>query len=623
MLFSSLHGVLPLALSVTALGTTALSASTIRPSLYPVLPWEDVPIHTRGELIVRFADHVDVHDLAAFHASMETRGRLLSEALNMQRVAFDPDIDIERVAERLMASPLVEYAEPNWVGHALHVPDDPMYIETGKWNDTFVAEAFHLFPIDTERGWDSATGEGVVIAHIDTGLDFDHPELVGQLWVNEDEIPDNGQDDDGNGEKDDIHGMDYVGNNKGKMIEILFPWLYDTKDGNPDVHETGNDGWGVPDPSIGNGIDDNFDTYADIAVSHGTMTAGVTFAVMDDALGMPGVAPNAKIMVLRAINPEGLALFADVIACIDYATDNGADVINLSLGWPIEGRSLREACERAYANGVVIVAASGNAASDGISGGVAYPAGWPTTLAVGAGTTSFTRAEYSDFGPGLDVIAPGGEVVLESGIFKEIFWTTWVASMADENDGIAEMGTPGWAGGAGTSFAAPVVAGLVALFLEQHPGVAPDVVYNAIRQSAIDVGPNGWDEETGYGMANARRLLGQTQGKVAGFISPDDQKMPPGQTYISNVVIANDDDAAHTVDFEINVYDNNHNLIGGISPIDTGTVSLDAGEVVRGAFPHPTQFGMQKGVYFISIELFENGQPIDYDDFALNFTNLL
>ncbi len=615
------RALLSAALTATALGASANAATPSR--VYPLLPWEEIPIHTRGELIVRFADHVDIHDLATFHAGMGTRGRLLSEGLKMQRVAFDPSIDIERMIDRLSASPLVEYAEPNWVGQALHVPDDPMYIETGKWNDVYVAEAFHLFPIDVERGWDSATGEGVVIAHIDTGLDFDHPEFEGQLWVNEDEIPDNNRDDDGNGEKDDVHGMDYVGNNKGRMIEILFPWLYDTKDGNPDVHETGNDGWGVPDPSIGNGQDDNFDGYADIAVSHGTMTAGACFAVMDDALGMPGAAPDAKIMVLRAINPEGLALFADVIASIDYATENGADIINLSLGWPIEGRSLREACENAYANGVVIIAASGNAAHDGISDGVAYPAGWPTTLAVGAGNTSFGRAEYSDFGAALDVLAPGGDVVLETSTFTEIFWSTWVASKADDNDGIAPMGTPGWAGGAGTSFASPVVAGLAALFLEKHPSAGPAAVYDAFRQSAIDTGPDGWDEQTGYGMVNARRLLGQTMGKVAGFISPDDQKMPPGQTYISNVLITNDDDVAHTVDFEINVYDNDRVLIPSYSPLDTGTVTLDPGEVVRGSFPHPTQFGMPQGVYFISIELFENDQLIDYEDFAFNFSMFL
>jgi subtilisin family serine protease len=618
MQFRQARRVVPVAISALAFAAPALAANVVCPNLYPVLPWEEIPAHTRGELLVRFNDNVDIHSLQQFHAQLGTQGEVLSEALNAERVFFDPNIDIEVMARRLLASPLVEYVEPNYVGHVLHVPNDPMYVETGKWNSVYTAAAYHLFPIDAEHGWDAARGTDVVIAHIDTGLDFDHPEFTGQLWTNDDEIPNNGVDDDGNGYKDDVHGMDFVGNNVGKLIEILFPLLYNTKDSNPDVHETGNDGWGVPDPSIGNGIDDNFDGYADIAVSHGTMTAGATFSVMDDALGMPGVAPEAKIMPLRAINAEGMGLFSDVIDAIDYATDNGADIINMSLGWPIEGRLLREACERAYGNGVVIICASGNAAHDGISDGVAYPGGWPTTLAVGAGNTSFHRSEYSDFGPGLDVLAPGGDVVGTS--FTEIFWSPWVASMADENDGIAPMGTPGWAGGAGTSFSSPVVAGLAALFLDRYPGASPAQVYQAFRTRSIDVGPTGWDEETGYGMVNARRLLGLTQGKVAGFISPERQKMAPGVEYQSNVVLVNDDAVAHTVDFEVNLYDHDRQLIPTYSPLDQGPATLAAGAPLRASFSHPTHWGMPQGVYFISIEVFENGQRIDYDDFALNFT---
>lgn len=607
------------AFSALVLTHTVSSAAVTRPIPFAPINLSEAPLHTEGEILVRYRATARASAIQVLHAEMGAQSRLLSSALHAERVFFNNSISVDEMVERYEASPLVEFAHPNYIATIAYKPNDPYFVDSGIYHGSAVTiDAYHLHPVDAERGWDAATGKGVVIAHIDSGVDFDHPELEGQMWVNSDEIANNGRDDDNNGFKDDVHGMDFVGDNIGLMREILFPRLYDTLDGNPDVHELGNDGWGIPDPSIGNGVDDNLDGYADIGASHGTMTAGVMISAINDSEGLPGVSPQAKLMVLRAINPEGMGLISDMIASIDYAVDNGADIINMSLGLGADARLFSEAIQRAFSQGVAVIAASGNSGTKNSSAGVAFPANLPQTFAVGAGSASFARAEYSDYGPELDVIAPGGAVVLDSGEFTEVFWTTWVATVADEDAGFAPAGTPGWAGSAGTSMAAPVVSSLAALYLELNPSATPTEVYKALRACAVDVGPEGHDNETGYGMVNARRLTGQTLGRVTGYISPATQHIQPGENFASNVVITNNDTEAHTIRAEVNVYDNGR--LVPMSPIDFGTLTLAAGQQLRASLPHSTpNNGELQGTYFIELDLYEDGELIDYDDFALNF----
>jgi len=208
------------------------------------------------------------------------------------------------------------------------------------------------------------TGQGVVVAVVDTGVDYNHPDLSGNIWNNSREIPGNNLDDDGNGFVDDVRGWDFVGN-----------------DNNP--------------------MDEN---------EHGTHVAGI-IAARDDGAGITGVAPNATIMPVRVLDASGSGSYANVAAGIRYAVDNGANVINLSLSGGFSS-DIQSAVEYAAQHNVVVVMAAGNS-------GNGQP-GFPANLAdqwgisVGAVDSNDHIASFSNRAgiPPLNyVVAPGVDVL--------------------------------------------------------------------------------------------------------------------------------------------------------------------------------------------------------------------
>ena len=210
------------------------------------------------------------------------------------------------------------------------------------------------------------TGEGVVVAVLDSGVDYNHPDLASNIWTNPGEIPSNGIDDDRNGYIDDIRGWDFVNNDS--------------------------------DPN------EVFSLALNSPYGHGTHVAGI-IAATDDGLGVTGVAPDATIMPIRVVGDE-VGLPGDVAMGIRYAADNGVDVINLSLGgryFPEAEDAIRYATER----GVVVVMSSGN---DGRSQ-PAYPARDADKYGIAVGAIDFfdTVPEFSnEAGTALDyVVAPG------------------------------------------------------------------------------------------------------------------------------------------------------------------------------------------------------------------------
>jgi subtilisin family serine protease len=208
---------------------------------------------------------------------------------------------------------------------------------------------WNLNSINAPESWAQGyTGQGVVVAVVDTGVDVNHPDLMSQLWVNSGEIAGNGIDDDGDGYVDDVHGWDFV-----------------SSDSNP------NDGNG-----------------------HGTHVAG-TIAADNDGNGATGVAYGAKIMPVRVLDNNGSGTANSVAAGIRYAVDRGADIINLSLGGSYSSLIL-SAIQYAVDHNVLVVAASGN---DGAST-PGYPARFSSTLAsvlsVGAYSSNNTIASFSN-----------------------------------------------------------------------------------------------------------------------------------------------------------------------------------------------------------------------------------
>jgi subtilisin family serine protease len=283
---------------------------------------------------------------------------------------------------------------------------------------------------------------------IDTGVDIGHEDLQNVLWTNPDEPP-GGGDDDKNGFADDINGWDFFGHD--------------------------------PNPTPANGI----------ANSHGTHVAGIVAAEQDNATGVSGVCPDCRIMALRVGSASSLTLGREV-AAIQYAVDNGADVINLSLGSPVWSLAERNAIRSAGRNGVLVVAAAGNASLDNDI--QAYP-----DIAHGASAPSFPASDaLSNI---LAVAASNdrdqyGYVSQCQGVLP--LWQCGFTSWGHDSVDVAAPGTdilstvktgvptgtnPDYEFFDGTSMASPLVAGIAGLVLAEHPAYTPADVKNAIMNS--------------------------------------------------------------------------------------------------------------------------------------------
>jgi subtilisin family serine protease len=283
------------------------------------------------------------------------------------------------------------------------------------------------------------TGQGIVVAVVDSGVDYNHPSLRSQIWVNPREIPGDGIDNDNNGFIDDVRGWDFVG-----FV-----------------------------PGMNPGDNDPMDPFDD---GHGTHVAG-TIAAVGSLFGPKGVAFDAKIMPVRVLSEQGQTIDA-VPAGIRYAADNGAHVINLSLGspGPIVRPALRQAIEYATSRGVIVVAAAGNDREPSPSS-PASMADRPGVISVGAINDQVQLAVFSAYAghsPTLKhVVAPGENVTSTVPAGYPGGQATPAGTFASFN---------------GTSMATPHVAGVVALMLSavpnpKAPGVR-DRVVDALRSTS-------------------------------------------------------------------------------------------------------------------------------------------
>jgi len=290
--------------------------------------------------------------------------------------------------------------------------------------------------IDMTGAWDISGSSGlssVVIAVIDTGVDYTHEDLENKMWRS----------------ADGYCGYDFV-----------------NEDNSPK---------------------DDF--------GHGTHVAGIAAAETGNEVGIAGVAVNPRIMALKILDSEGNGDEFNEAKAIVWAVENGAEVINMSLGSSEYSAAEADACQYAFDNGVFIAAASGN---DNLST-VYYPASLPTTMAVGAINKSGQRCSESDWGFGygsnygsnLDVVAPGNNI-----------WSTMPSTHVRLNDKGFQQNYDQMDG---TSMACPFVSGLAAVILSIRPDFGPGDVEEAIKRSAKDY-PN-FSVYTGYGLINAKKCI--------------------------------------------------------------------------------------------------------------------
>jgi subtilisin family serine protease len=278
-----------------------------------------------------------------------------------------------------------------------------------------------------QSAWRQTTGGDVAVAVIDSGVDLGHPELAPNLWTNPGEIPGNGVDDDGNGYVDDVHGYDFI-----------------SADG---------------DPSDGNG--------------HGTHVAGIIAARGGNGIGVAGVAWQARIMAVRVLDDAAAGTTTTVAQGIRYAIANGARIINLSLAGAAHSAELEDAVTEAQRAGVLVVAAAGNDGRD-LAAAPSYPASLPEANVIGVGATTEAGAlsNISDFGTGVDIAAPGEDI------------------LSTARGGAYEWRT-------GTSMAAPEVTGALVLLASARPDLdwvgLRDALFAGARRTGLGVASGALD----------------------------------------------------------------------------------------------------------------------------------
>lgn len=318
---------------------------------------------------------------------------------------------------------------------------DPLFAKQWGMIDNGVAEA-----------WKSTKGSpDMVVAVIDTGVDYTHEDLLPNLWRNSNEIPNNNIDDDNNGYVDDIIGWDFVSNDNKPFDLAMEPLDILFKGGNP---------------------------------GHGTHCAGNVAARGDNGKGIAGVAPNIKIMSLRFISERGQGTTADAIKSIRYAVDNGAKIMSNS--WGSEGeepgapenQALRDTVQYAQDKGVLFVGAAGNGHKgvgydNDMDKNPAYPASYPhdIIISVAALDANNNLGSFSNWGAtSVDIGAPGVKVfstVVEQGYSDVVIDKFGIKATWD-----------------GTSMATPHVAGAAALYWSEHPEKSWQDVKTAILSSA-------------------------------------------------------------------------------------------------------------------------------------------
>lgn len=336
----------------------------------------------------------------------------------------------------------VEYAEPNYVAYAHAVPNDPYY-DPFQWNFDNPTNG----GVQAETAWDTTNGSGVVVAVVDTGVAYEN---YRRSWFER------------YSQAPDLAGTSFI-----KGYDFV-----------------------------------NNDAHANDDAGHGTHVAGTIAGTTNEGAGVAGLAYGATIMPVKVLGSNGSGSYADVADGIRFAADNGAQVINLSLGGSVGASYLEDAVCYAKSKGVTVVASSGNDGANSVS----YPAAYDNcVIAVGATRFDERVTDYSNQGTSLDLVAPGGDVSVDQngdgygdGILQQTFGNN--------------PNSFGYYFYQGTSMAAPHVSAAAAMVIAVGKAGTPAEVQTFLESTADDLGASGFDTTYGYGLINLGvALTGGTQ----------------------------------------------------------------------------------------------------------------
>ncbi|WP_234997197.1 S8 family peptidase [Hymenobacter roseosalivarius] len=391
--------------------------------------------YVANELLVKFKPGLseEAKSNALARISGKVSEKILTKAMERAgekeglMVVHTPMAALEALS-KVKGGPEIEFAEPNY-----------LYQHTAATNDTYVANGAlwgmdgNIYGSQASTAWAAGTtgSKSVVVGIIDEGIQFDHPDLAGQIWTNPYD-PADGVDNDGNGYIDDIHGWDFDGNNNS---------IYDgTKRGSSD--------------------------------DHGTHVAGTIGANANNGAGVAGLNWNITIISTKFLGRQG-GTTANAVKAVDYLNDlktrHNMNIVASNNSWGGGGfsQALSDAVDRANAKNILFIAAAGNGGSDGVGDDNDAVASFPSNLpqanviAVAAITSTGLKSGFSNFGATtVDIGAPG------SGI-----WSSTAFNIYESYNG--------------TSMATPHVTGAAALYASTHPGATAAQIKNALLSSAV------------------------------------------------------------------------------------------------------------------------------------------
>ena len=366
----------------------------------------------------------------------------LPDLSRIYQIEFPEKYNVVRVAKEFSKDPNIEYAEPVPINYPAEIPNDPLY-----------NQLWFLPKIQAPEAWDIHKGEDgdstIILAISDSGCDWDHPDLVENIWNNLGEDYDN-----------DGHTIEWTGS----------AWIFDPGD----INGVDDDNNGFIDDFIGWNFDSN--NYNPIDNSgHGTNVSGIACGVTNNNIGIASISYNLKLMPVRGYGYNSII----------YAAENGADVINCSWSSLGQSRAMLEAVYYTSMLGSIIVAAAGNANYFLPE----YPAAYPKVIAVSSVDQQDVKTSYSSYGNSVDVSAPGPTS-------SQTFVSTFNGGGYGNLTG-------------GTSFSTPLVAGLVGLLKSYHPTWTNNEILKQFLYTTdnIDQLNPGYEHLLGTGRINAYRTL--------------------------------------------------------------------------------------------------------------------
>ena len=403
--------------------------------------------------------------LDGLSASKRSSLKGMHRLTNVYKLEIDETLNPEIVASALQALPEVEYAEPMIKFYIDKHSTYPSWMESmsepmsmlATPNDALFSNQTHMPHIQAPEAWDVVKGEQgeVVISILDGGTEWTHADLQGNVYINPNEIPDNGIDDDNNGLVDDTNG-----------------WNFPEQSNDPTGNRTD-----TPQNAL-----------------HGTETAGIVSAITDNSSGIAGLAWNAKILPVNISCPDDDRSLCFSYSGLLYSFLMEVDVVSASFGSSRPSSLVRSIVETLYENGTLVVASAGN---NGTNNDLfpSYPASFDNVLAVGwTGKNFDVINSFSNFGVSVDVFAPGTDID-----------ATGFNNQYTDN-------------ASGTSFAAPLAAGLAGLVKTLHPDWSVDEIREQIRVTSDDISARNtsikFRDKLGKGRINAFRAVSEVSPAV-------------------------------------------------------------------------------------------------------------